>query len=76
MHTKAEKPIDQKRIVARLAAKYHVPVGEMATLYEKERVKLAVGARITKYLDVFATRRVLEGRFQVPSATVWLVDRG
>jgi hypothetical protein len=60
MTTKAGKPIDQKRIVARLAAKCHVPVGEMATLYETERAKLAAGAHITKYLDVFATRHVLE----------------
>jgi hypothetical protein len=60
MPIQAGKLIDQKRIIARLAAKCHVPVGEMARLYETERAKLAVGAHITKYLDVFATRHVLE----------------
>jgi hypothetical protein len=59
---KLEKPPDlkHKRIVARLAAQCHVPVGEMTTLFETERSKLAEGARITKFLDIFATRHVLE----------------
>jgi hypothetical protein len=50
----------QKRIVARLAAQCHVPVSEMTTLYEAERAKLAAGAHISKFLDVFAARHVLE----------------
>lgn len=37
-----------------------MPIGEMATLYEHERAELALGAHITKYLDIFATRNVLE----------------
>jgi len=59
---KLEKPPDlkHKRIVARLAAQCNVSVGEMTTIYETERAKLAAGARITKFLDVFATRHVLE----------------
>lgn len=55
-----EKQPDQGRIVASLATECHVPVGEMAALYEHERAELAAGARITKYLHIFATRKVLE----------------
>ena len=55
-----EKQPDQKRIVASLAKECHVPVGEMAALYEHERAELASGAHITKYLHIFAARKVLE----------------
>ena len=55
-----EKQPDQKRIVASLAKKYQMPIGEMAVLYEHERAGLASGAHITKYLHIFATRKVLE----------------
>jgi hypothetical protein len=59
MPTTNEKQPDQKRIVASLATECHVPIGEMATLYEHERAVLALGAHITKYLHIFATRNVL-----------------
>ena len=55
-----EKQPDQNRIVASLATECHMPVGEMAVLYEHERAELASGANITKYLHIFATRKVLE----------------
>jgi len=55
-----EKQPDQQRIVASLAKECHVPIGEMAALYEHERAELASGAHITKYLHIFATRKVLE----------------
>ena len=55
-----EKQPDQKRIVASLAAECHVPVDDMATLYEHERAELASSAHITKFLHIFATRNVLE----------------
>lgn len=55
-----EKQPDQGRIVASLALECHMPVGEMAALYEHERAELAVGARITKFLHIFAIRNVLE----------------
>jgi hypothetical protein len=58
MSTKSEKQPDQKRIVASLAAECHLPIGEMATLYEHERAELALGAHITKYLHIFAIRNV------------------
>ncbi|MBK6472100.1 MAG: DUF3562 domain-containing protein [Betaproteobacteria bacterium] len=51
---------NQERIVARLASECDVPIGEMATLYEHERAELALGAHLTKFLHVFATRNVLE----------------
>ena len=55
-----EKEPDQNRLVALLAAECHVPIGEMATLYEHERAELALGAHITKYLHIFATRNVMD----------------
>ena len=55
-----EKEPDQKRIIALLAKECQMPVGEMTTLYELERAELASGAHITKYLHIFATRKVLE----------------
>jgi hypothetical protein len=55
-----DKQPDQSRIVASLAKECHVPIGEMAALYEHELAELASGARITKYLHIFATRKVLE----------------
>jgi hypothetical protein len=55
-----DKQPDQRRIVASLAVECHMPVGEMAAIYEHERAKLALGAHITKFLHIFATRNVLE----------------
>jgi hypothetical protein len=60
MPSKKEEQPDQKRIVASLASECHLPIGEMATLYEHERAELASDAHITKYLHIFATRNVLE----------------
>jgi hypothetical protein len=60
MSAAREKQPDQKRIVASLAAECHVPVDDMATLYEHERAALALSAHITKFLHIFATRNVLE----------------
>jgi len=59
MHALQENQPDQARIVASLAAECQVPVGEMAALYEHERAELALGAHITKFLHIFATRNVL-----------------
>jgi hypothetical protein len=60
MPTTNQKQPDQHRIVASLASECHVPIGEMAALYEHERAELALGARITQFLHIFATRKVLE----------------
>lgn len=53
-----EKQPDQDRIVASLASECHLPIGDMATLYEHEWAELALGAHITTFLHVFATRNV------------------
>jgi Protein of unknown function (DUF3562) len=55
-----ERQPDQGRIVASLAVECRMAVGEMAALYEHERAELAMGARITKFLHIFAIRNVLE----------------
>jgi hypothetical protein len=60
MLTTNQKQPDQTRIIASLASEFHVPIGEMATLYERARAELAMDAHITKYLHIFATRKVLE----------------
>ena len=60
MPASREKQPDQGRIVASLAVECHIPVAEMAALYEHERANLAFGAHITKFLHIFATRNVLE----------------
>jgi hypothetical protein len=55
-----EKHPDQKRIVAFLALESHVSIDDVVKLYEHERAELAVGAHITKFLHIFATRNVQE----------------
>jgi hypothetical protein len=49
---------DQKRIVAYLANESHVPTLDVAELYEHERAKLAVGANVSKFVHIFAIRKV------------------
>jgi hypothetical protein len=60
MPASREKQPDQGKIVAALALQHHIPVAEMAALYEHERAGLAFGAHISKFLHIFATRNVLE----------------
>ena len=55
-----EKPPDQHGIIAKLSAESHVPIDDVAALYEHERADLAAGARVTKFLHIFATRNVQE----------------
>ena len=54
------KQPDEKRIVALLAEQSHVPIDDVATLYEHERTVLAQGARVTNFIDIFAVRNVQE----------------
>jgi len=56
----AEKAPDEQRIVALLAEESEVPVADVARLYANEHAKLAIGAHITKFLHIFATRNVQE----------------
>ena len=60
MPASLEKQPDHGRIIASLAVQCHMPIGEMAVLYEHERSELARGAHVTKYLHIFAARNVLE----------------
>lgn len=55
-----DKQPDQQRIVATLAAESHVPIDDVAALYEHERAGLALSARITNFLHIFAIRNVQE----------------
>lgn len=55
----SETQPDQNRIVAALASECHLPIGEVAALYEHERAELAMDAHVTKYLHIFATRNAL-----------------
>jgi hypothetical protein len=59
MHVQEREP-DQKRIVALLAAESQLPIDEVATLYEHERAELALAARISSFLHIFAIRNVQE----------------
>jgi hypothetical protein len=68
MSTQADRLPDQMRIVAALASQCHMTIDEMTTLYERERAQLALGAHIIKFLDIFATRHILEA-FRVRAAT-------
>jgi hypothetical protein len=75
MSTKAGKPPDQNRIVAALASQCHMTIDEMTTLYERERAQLALGAHIVKFIDVFATRHILEAfRLRDATSPATLVD--
>ena len=61
MSVSQEKQQDQqKRIVAFLAQDSDVPIADVATLFEHERAELAVGARVTTFLNIFAIRHVQE----------------
>ena len=53
-----DKQSDKERNIAFLAERFHAPVSDVATLYEDEVAKLAVGARITTFLHVLAVRKV------------------
>jgi hypothetical protein len=55
-----DKQPDQRRIVASLAEESHVPIDDVAALYEHERAALALGARTTKFLHIFAIRNIQE----------------
>ena len=53
-----DKQPDQRRIIALLAEESQMPIDDVATLYEHERAELAVGARTTNFLHIFAIRNV------------------
>lgn len=58
MYAKESKPPDERRIVNSLASEFHRPIEEVTVLYEHERSELALGARVTKFVHIFAIRQV------------------
>ena len=59
MPTLLQRQADPARIIASLASECHVPVDEIAPLYTRACARLAVGARVSLYLPIFAAREVL-----------------
>ena len=49
-----------ERAIEALARQSHVPIDQVAQLYERELAMLAVGARITGFLTILTTRKVRE----------------
>lgn len=49
-----------ERAIEALARQFHVPIEQVAQLYEGELAGLAVGARITGFLTIITTRKVRE----------------
>jgi len=60
MSAPLEKQPDQRRSVALLAAEFQLPVETVMELYERERAALAIGAHVTKFLNILAIRHVQE----------------
>lgn len=54
------KPPNQQQILANLSAQSHMPINDVAALYELECASLAAGAHITTFLHIFAIRNVRE----------------
>jgi Protein of unknown function (DUF3562) len=48
----------KRRAIEFLATESKVPVDQVAQLYEKERAKLELGARVKKFLPIFTFRNV------------------
>ena len=46
------------RAIEHLARESQIPVNEVARLYEDARARLAVGARISSFIGIFALRHV------------------
>jgi hypothetical protein len=49
-----------ERAIEALARESHVPIEQVAQLYEHELAGLKVGARITSFLTILTTRKVRE----------------
>ena len=57
-HSRDSSP--HERAIAALARQFHVPIDQVARLYERELAGLTVGARITGFLTILTTRKVRE----------------
>ena len=60
MFAPQSRQADQTRIIESLARQSEIPINEVARLYESELAELKVGAQITSFLHIFATRNVQE----------------
>ena len=60
MYADRSEGFHQQRAIEFLARESQVPINEVAQLYEDERAVLAVGARITGFVPIFAIRKVRE----------------
>ena len=58
MYADHGKESHHQRAIESLAEESQVPVNEVSRLYEDERAKLEVGARIKGFLGIFAIRNV------------------
>jgi hypothetical protein len=50
----------KRRAIEFLAAESKLPFDQVARLYERERAKLELGARVKQYLPIFTFRNVQE----------------
>jgi hypothetical protein len=60
MSAHKEKQPQQELVVASLASESHLPIDDVARLYEQQQGELAAGARVTNFVHIFATRNVQE----------------
>jgi hypothetical protein len=58
--TYPRKSSTHERAIEALARESHVPIDQVAQLYEHELTGLKVGARITDFLTILTTRKVRE----------------
>jgi hypothetical protein len=60
MYADREERSNHQRAIEFVARESQVPINEVAQLYEDERAELEVDARITRFLPIFAIRKVRE----------------
>lgn len=76
MFAPQSRQADQTRIIESLARESEFPIDEVAHLYEEELAELGMGARITSFLPIFASRNVRETLRKRSSATRSLPAQG
>jgi hypothetical protein len=58
--THPRKSSTHERAIEALARESHLPIDQVAQLYEHELTGLKVGARVTSFLTILTTRKVRE----------------
>ena len=56
-----------QRAIEKLARKVNRPIARVKAVYEDEYVRLKLGAKITDFLGVFATRRARDALLRAPA---------